>query len=231
MFDSFLDILFPKNCINCGREGNYLCEDCLSLIDINPYYYCLCNKPHILTDIGKCSDCKNYHLDGLLSASSFGQRIVKEAIRKIKHDYIKEISQPLSFLILTHLLLLEKDFPGFLLLPVPLSIRQNKRRGFNQSEEIGILVSKELHIPLLNDVLFKIRDTKSQTDLDKENRIENIKDCFEVKNNGLIKNKSILLLDDLYATGSTMNECARVLKENGAEQVVGLTVARDINFI
>ncbi len=229
MWNNLLDIIFPKNCINCGKEGTYLCEDCLSLIEINPYYYCLCNKPRKLPNSGKCPLCKNNHLDGLMSACSFDQKIIKEAVHKIKYNYVKELSLLLSFLILTHLHLLEKDISGFSIVPVPLSVKKKKRRGFNQSWEMAKAISETTRTPLLADVLLKIKDTRAQVDLNREERMENIKDCFRVTEEEKVRNKKIFLLDDVYTTGSTMNECAKVLKAAGAKEIVGLTVAREVD--
>lgn len=231
MLNDVLNILFPKRCINCHKEGSYLCDDCLSLIDVNPFYYCLCNKPSKLAAIGKCKACEGNHLNGLLSSASFDQGIVKNIIHKMKHNYIKELSLPMSVLILTHLSLLEKDFSSFSLVPVPLSIKKMKRRGFNQSEEIGRLVSDALRIPFLSNALIKITETKPQSDLDYSERLENVKNCFEINNKELISSRDILLLDDIYSTGSTMSECAKILKNSGANKVVGISVAREINTI
>ena len=228
MLDGIIDMVFPKKCINCGEKGGYLCEDCLSLIEINPDYYCLCSRPQKLSMAGRCSSCKDRYLDGIMSATSLEQRIVREMIHKLKYGYIKELSLPCALLILTHLQSVGKDISRHILVPVPLSGKKKRRRGFNQSEEIGKAIAEATSLPLLSDVLIKIKDSKAQVGLDREQRIENIRNCFAVGNKEKIERKKIILLDDVYTTGSTMNECARILKESGAEEVVGLTVAREI---
>jgi ComF family protein len=226
-FKAIWDIIFPKKCINCGREGSFLCEDCLSLIPINPFEYCLCEK---MEKRNKCNNCKNKHLDKILSATDFNNKIVKEAIHKLKYGFIEEISIPLAFLVLSHLQAINCQIDkSFVIIPVPMHIKKKKRRGFNQSEEIAKLISKATTIPL-STTLIKTKETKPQMELNRNERIKNIKNCFAIKDKKEIENKTILLLDDVYTTGTTMDECAKVLKENGAKEVWGLTIAREIQL-
>jgi ComF family protein len=221
------DILFPKKCINCKREGQYLCEDCLSLIEINPFEYCLCEK---MEKRNKCENCKNRSLDKILSAVSFNNKIVKEAIHKFKYSFIEELSIPFALIILNHLQAINCQIDNnFIIVPVPMHIKKKRRRGFNQAEEIAKLISQSATIPL-STTLIKTKETKPQMELNRNERIENIKNCFEIKNKKEIENKTILLLDDVYTTGTTMNECAKVLKENGAKEIWGVTIAREIQL-
>jgi len=221
------DIIFPKKCINCKKEGAYLCDDCLSLIEINPYHYCLCEK---IEKKDKCNNCKDRYLDKILSAASFDNKILKEAIHKFKYGYIKDLSQPLAILILTHLQNIEIELnKSFVIIPVPMTDKKKRRRGFNQSEEIAKIISDSTGIPLFTDVLIKTRNTLPQMELKRKERIENIKNCFQIKKEELIKNRIILLIDDVYTTGSTMEECAKTLKGFGAKEVWGLTAAREVD--
>ncbi len=113
------------------------------------------------------------------------------------------------------------------LIPVPLDIKKLKLRGYNQSEELAKELSSVSRAPLLTNVLLKTASTKSQMELSKSEREENLRGVFLVKNAEKITNKKILLVDDVYTTGSTMNECARILKEAGAKSVYGLALARE----
>lgn len=224
-FKVIWDVIFPKKCINCGREGSYLCEDCLSLIEINPFEYCLCEK---MEKRYKCGNCQNRYLDRILSATDFNNRIAKEAIHKFKYGYLEELRAPLALLILNHLQLINCEIDkSFVIIPVPMHIKKKKRRGFNQSEEIAKIISSATHIPL-STALIKIKETRPQMELNKQERIENIKECFKIENGKEIENKIILLVDDVYTTGTTMDQCAKVLKEKGAREVWGLTIAREI---
>jgi ComF family protein len=111
-------------------------------------------------------------------------------------------------------------------MPIPLSDKKKKKRGFNQSEEIAKVISEATKIENDFNCIIKIKDNKSQTELTKKERFENVKNTFKIVKN--VKNKNILLLDDVYTTGATMEECAKSLKESGASKVWGVTVAREM---
>jgi ComF family protein len=225
-----LDLIFPKKCLNCAREGVFFCEDCLSLISINPFKYCLCEYPQKIINEKQCPKCRNKHLDGLYSATDYNQAQVRLLIHNFKYrGQIKELAYHLSFLILTHLYFIAKYFPpNSILIPMPLFIKRKKRRGFNQAEEIAKIISEKMHIPLATESLIRIKNTNPQVNLNKEQRILNIQNAFEVKNKNILKGKIAFLLDDVYTTGSTMEECARILKSAGVKQVWGITVAREL---
>jgi len=225
-----LEIIFPQICFGCGKEKEYLCDDCKACLEISSYIYCLCEKPVILSDAGKCRRCRDKKLDGLYSALPYQNKLVQKLIQNFKYEpFIKDLSKSLSSLIIEHLQLLDNkpDLSSFFLTPVPLHKKRLKWRGFNQAEEIAKELTNYLKIPLINDCLIKIRETPTQMELSGEERKENIKGVFLVKNKDLIQNKKILLVDDVYTTGSTMEECARILKEAGAKEVVGMVVARE----
>jgi len=226
-----LDLLFPKFCLNCGKEENYLCDNCFSLIDILERQYCpFCNSPKVVIDNKTCSFCKRTkNLTGLYCAASYENFIIKKLVNQFKYgSCIKELSKPLSFLITAHFNALGVKFTKahIILIPVPLYKKKQKQRGFNQAEEIGKNLSEYLKIPILNNVLIKTKQTLSQIELKKDQRKENIKGVFSVQYPELIKNQKILLIDDIFTTGSTMEECAKVLKEKGAKKVWGVVVAR-----
>jgi ComF family protein len=226
-----LDLIFPKKCLNCGKERTFCCEDCFSLIEINPFEYCLCEKPQKTVREGHCSRCDKKALNGLYAATDFKQKIVKQLIHNFKYrQQIKELAYPLSALILTHLYFIAKDFPpDSLLIPVPLFARRKKRRGFNQAEEIGKIISEKTNIELSAENLIRVKNTPQQVGLNKEEREKNIQGAFEVADRERVRNKMIFLIDDVYTTGATMEECAKTLKRSGAKQVWGLVAAREIN--
>ena len=236
LLEFILDMLFPKFCVNCGREGTYLCQDCFSLIDIFRQQHCpFCYPPKPTADGKTCPSCqRRKYLNGLFCAASYDNYIVKNLINQFKYEpYVKEMSKPISFLIAAHFINLENPYfleesrrEDFILIPVPLHIKKMKQRGYNQAEEIGKEVSKLLKVPLINNVLVKIKETPSQTELTKEEREKNILGTFLCRNTESVKNKKIFLIDDVFTTGSTMEECALTLKRAGAKEVWGITVAR-----
>ena len=224
-----LSVLFPRFCFCCQKEGNYLCEDCLSIIEISEHQYCLCEKPQRIWQGGKCQKCRSRKLNGLYFAAPYQNSLVQNLIKVFKYKpFIKELSKPLASLIINHFQLLDNPpaFFEFLLLSIPLEKRKLRQRGFNQATEIAKELSSFLKIPLISDCLIKIKETLPQVELTATAREENIKGVFLVKNIEKIRGRKILLVDDIYTTGSTMEEGARVLKIAGAKEVWGVAVAR-----
>ena len=212
-----LDIFFPKFCFSCKKEGSYLCKDCKATLEISEI---------------QCPKCQSGKLNGLYFALPYKSPLIKELIKKFKYEpFAKEISNTLVSLILDHFLLIEKnpqkDFADFLIIPVPLYKLREKWRGFNQAAEIGKRLSQRLNIPLQENILIKIKKTAPQVNLDKKEREENIKGVFLIKNREFLKERKILLVDDVYTTGSTMEECAKVLKKACAKEIWGVVVARE----
>lgn len=211
-----LDLLFPKFCFSCQREGSYLCEDCKATLDILRFH----------------QKYNTEHLKDLYWALPYQNPLVKNLIGKFKYKpFVRNLSKSLSLLIINHFQLIGNPPPflggEFILVPVPLEKRRLKWRGFNQAEELAKELSKFLKIPMLGDCLLKIKKTFPQVELSEEERKKNVLGAFLVKNKNGIKGRRILLVDDIYTTGSTMEECARVLKIAGAKQVIGIVIARD----
>jgi len=207
-----LDIFFPQFCLSCGREGNYLCQDCQGLLEISTFH-----RPHPVQN-----------LKDLYIGLSYQNPLVKNLIQKFKYEpFVKELAKPLSSLIISHFQLLDNqpDFSEYILAPVPLSKKRLKWRGYNQSEELGKELADFFKIPLVFNCLAKIKETPPQMELEGEARKENVRGVFLVKNNELIRGRKILLVDDVYTTGSTMKEAAKVLKEAGAKKIVGIALA------
>lgn len=226
------DIFFPKFCFGCGKEGTYLCQDCESVLEISENYFCLCKKAKRLLNPGKCSQCNYKNLSGLYFAVPYQDPIVKKLINVFKYEpFLKKLETNLSSLIIAYFCLIKKKNVANLLdsiiIPVPLTKKRLKWRGFNQAEEIGQQLAMFLDVPFKRNVLFKTKETLPQIKLEEESREKNIRNCFSVKNKQEILNQKILLVDDVYNTGSTMEECAKILKESGVKEVWGITIARE----
>ncbi len=150
-------------------------------------------------------------------------------INQFKYEpYIKELSKPLTSLIIHHLINLNKtsNLFDFVLVSIPLHKKKLKQRGFNQAEEIAKELSENLKLPVFNNILIKTKQTPAQVELEKGEREKNIKNVFLCQEPESMINKKILLVDDIFTTGSTMEECARILKDAGAKEVRGVVVAR-----
>lgn len=215
----FLELLFPRFCLGCQKQGSYLCEDCLALIDLSSSYQ---------------KEKGNRALARLYFATDYNHFLVKRLIQHFKYPpFAKKLSQTLGFLIITYFQNLEKppDFLGpdkeFVLVPIPLHFQRLKWRGFNPALEISRELSEFFRIPLSSESLIKTKKTLPQIDLTESQRKVNLKNAFVCFRAELIKGRKILLVDDVITTGSTINEAARVLKQAGAQEVWGIVVARD----
>lgn len=211
-----LDLFFPKFCLNCNCKGSYICQDCLALIDISSRVLYPAN-----------------YLSRLYFAADYENFIIKNLIRKFKYKpFVKDLAKTLALFIIIYLQNLENPAQffqanqDFILASIPLFKKRLKWRGFNQAEEIAKQLSLFLNLPFNNNILLKIRKTRLQTDLAQNERKQNIKNAFVCQNKELIKNKNIILVDDVYTTGSTMNEAAKTLKQSGAKKIWGIVVAR-----
>ena len=252
-----LDLLFPQFCIKCQKEGFLVCPDCLSLIDINPYQYCpFCSFPNRVIEkglstnsskgvsggstetlkkfqySGKCQSHQDFKLNGLFSAVSYQNLLAKKMIALFKYKpYIKTLSAPLAFLIISHFALLEKqelfNSSGAILMPVPIAPKKERERGYNQSAVVAKILSLYYRAPLQTKNLIKIKNTPNQVGLKKEERWGNIAGAFSVRQPEKIVGKTIFLVDDVFTTGATMEEAARVLKLAGAKKVWGIAIARE----
>ena len=232
-----LDLFFPKFCLGCQKEGTYLCDDCRTLLDISEYNYCLCNtKPQRLPPdqkSGKCQRCQDKKLSGLFSALPYKEKtLTRKLIYQFKYQpYLKDLAKTLASILIEHFVISGKNtdeiWENSVLIPVPLHKKKLKIRGYNQSEELAKELSKILQIPVLSDILVKIKSTKPQMELKKEEREKNLEGVFAVSDTAKFAGKKIFLVDDVYTTGSTMEECAKTLKQAGAKNIWGIVIARE----
>ncbi|MFH1968220.1 MAG: ComF family protein [bacterium] len=238
-----LDLFFPKFCLGCQKEGSYLCEDCKTLLDISEFNYCLCDvKPIRLPPSqtlrqaqGRCQSCSNKKLSGLYFALPYKEKsLTRKLIHQFKYKpYLKDLAKTLSSILIEHFIKAGENtdavWENSVLVPVPLGKNKLKIRGYNQSEELAKELSKTLKIPMISNALIKIKSTKPQMELKKEEREQNLLNAFGVRpgsDPGLTPQK-VFLVDDVYTTGSTMQECARVLRATGVKSVWGVAIARE----
>jgi ComF family protein len=178
------------------------------------------------------SDYTLKHLSDVYAPCSYDNKFVKKIIHRCKYaPFYKELSLPLAHAIIAHFRLVDNppDINNSIITPVPLSKRRLHWRGFNQAEIIAQEISKIQKIPI-NNVLAKIAETGVQAELPQKQRQSNIKNAFAIINRETVKNKDILLVDDVITTGATINECARVLLNNGARRIIGIAAARTEKF-
>ncbi len=232
-----LELFFPSFCLGCQKEGVFLCGDCQSTLEISEFNYCLCNKnPQRLIPgekSGKCSRCPDKKLSGLYFALPYQEKtLTRKLIYQFKYDpYLKGLAQPLAQTIALHLVLAKNNtesiWENSVFIPVPMERKKMRKRGYNQAQELAQELSKIIITPAIAKNLVKIKKTRSQTKLSAKERQENMAGAFAIKNPAEIRGRKIFLVDDVYTTGATMNECARVLKDAGAKSVWGIVFARE----
>lgn len=242
LIDWLLDILFPKFCLSCHQEGFYVCPDCFAKLPIQKHFYCyLCGKrsPNGET-CPKCKSKAGSKLTGLLVASDWNNLLVRQIIYEYKYRFITELSSLLTQLLVVFLNQsgfftqhLPLDINSYILIPVPLHPRRLAWRGFNQAELLANGISNYLKIPVANNLIRRCHHTPPQMDItDKNERIKNVTNAFALNPNfkigtgNQIKNKIIILVDDISTTGSTLNECAKALKPLKPKEMWGLVLAR-----
>ncbi len=227
-----LNLLFPKKCVGCRRIGGYFCSSCIRNIKQADL---VCPKCEKLSVGGQTHPVcrRKFGLDGLWSLGIYNNPL-KEAIKQIKYRGVRELSESLVDVLVEYwanfqpfvLDRIKKDRGvGWIVVPIPLHWFRENSRGFNQSSLIGESFAKKLGLKYM-EALKRARFTKSQVKLKGKERHLNIKDAFTLNTQYLIRNTNILLIDDVWTTGSTMRECGYVLKKAGAKQVWGITLAR-----
>jgi ComF family protein len=232
-----LDIIFPRQCLGCkillsDKEKSYLCPSCLAEIKIKNDFACaFCGSPVIagLT----CHFCRPAHfLDRLWVATSYENPLVEKAVKTMKYRFVKTLTEDMAGLMAGEL---EKRFasgPGIgrdsiIVVPVPLHRLRLNWRGFNQAEEIGGKIGARLGLKSQRDVLERKYHRAPQARItDRESRIANTKEVFECRKPELARDKTVLLVDDIATTGSTLDDCARALKGAGAKEIIGFVFAR-----
>lgn len=198
--DELLDIIYPPkdNCIICGDEFSGICPLCT----------------------GKIKRVKE--TDGII-AYGYYSGVLKQLILEFK--YKKNFVAGMILVEFLFDLIKDSDISIDGIVFIPSSKKALKQRGFNQCEYLANELSKKVKVDLYKDII-KVKNTKEQKLLSKEDRFKNISGAFDLKDNNNIKNKRLLLIDDVVTTGATVYECEKILKKNGAESIKILTVAK-----
>lgn len=233
-----LELVFPKKCVICGRFNDagfngYLCKKCLTAIPVNHSFECIVCKR--LISLGKtCNLCtKTNSIDQLLVVADYKNQTLIKLIKLFKYRFIQELGFPLFLLTKKYLIQLAKTKKfSFLeknpiVLPVPLNTRRLNWRGFNQSDILADLLAENFQLEKGVDIISRTGKSKPQADIEeKAKRLKNLKGLFKIISAGKIVGRTVLLIDDVCTTGATLNECAKILKENGAKKIIGLVIAR-----
>jgi len=247
--EELISLIYPKFCFNCNKNLSpqsdiYVCLDCQKdfFQNIMPPFCNYCGKPlgiyllgnsnivqdNVLSD-ERCSECigNEYYFSRGYTASLY-DGLVKYCIRKYKYDQCTYLVDTLLRLMLDfsskYINTNNLDF----IIPVPIHWYKCHLRGFDQVKIIAKKLSKKLCIPLVSNVLKRTKFRESQMSLPKDKRTANVLNAFQINNKSTIFGKNILLIDDIYTTGATFNECSKLLIKAGAKKVEVFSLARGL---
>jgi ComF family protein len=231
VLNNILNLLYPETCPVCrnpclSHETAPICDNCWRSISQYDGPYCIkCGNPLVSDASIKCYQCLKEE-PAFEYARSFG--LYEDALRKginlLKYHGKARLSRPLSAL------LIKSGLPETdAVMPVPLHYRRLRKREFNQSALISKYVAKAMRSELILNCLVKVRETPPQVGLRYKERVKNIKGSFEVGDDGLIKNRNIILVDDVVTTGATIRECAKTLKKAGAGKIYVISLAHGMS--
>lgn len=218
IIESILNLIYPQVCSICGEVNTKsLCNKCKVKLKKEFKF----KTDNYEKDISKNFIEHNYFFKY--------QNIIRNQILCLKFH-----EKPYAYkTIVKFLRNMQKSFEKLkmydIIIVVPVSRQRKKERGYNQSELIAYEISKIINVKIEKNIIYKIKNTVPQSTLNKQQREQNAKNAYKVTNIQKIKNKKILIIDDIYTTGNTVNECAKVLVESGIKrEFIGvLTIARD----
>lgn len=211
--NSALDFFFPPICGMCGEiNENYICNNCYE--NIKKIKKCVINEYN------------NRNFSKHLYIFRY-EGIIRNKIIEYKFE-----DKGYLYKMFAKIILSDKKTCNFIkkydvIIPVPISKKRKKKRGYNQSELVANELAQKLNQDIWTDIIIKKKDNKPQSELNKLERIKNVEDIYEINKPIEVKNKKVLLLDDIYTTGSTVNEIARKLKQNQTQEIGVITLAKD----
>src|SRR5207302_4555483 len=231
--EAAVSLLYPPVCTICGgnvRAGDYLCNQCeAKVVRIVAPFCQKCSEPFegSITSEFTCANCahRTIYFDAAVSAYR-GRGIVRQIIHEFKYGrqiHLRHLVGRWLNSALDDERLRQSHFD--VIVPVPLHPTRQRERGFNQASLLAELLSAQTSSPA-RPFLERIRYTTTQTALDRSERMENLHNAFRLRKNADVRGLRVLLIDDVLTTGSTLSECARVLKRAGAISVHAATAAR-----
>ena len=222
------DVFYPKYCFGCRRAVGYLCKFCVNQVTVLEKMVCVvCNTTSLSGTTHRA--CKTpFAPDRLISALKYQDEVVSSMIITGKYHFIPELFAVLGALtahtiLQNHINFPAEDLDGFVVCAIPLHKQRLRWRGFNQTEIAGKIIAQAFNLPYAN-LLIRNKKTKTQKDLTSDARKTNMADAFAPQYR---LPKKVILIDDVTTTGQTFLEATKTLKENGAETVWCISIAKD----
>lgn len=226
-------LFYPASCAVCFEpvaQSEYLCGDCKKKAPrIKPPFCGTCSEPFqgAITESFSCANCSHRLLHFASAVAAYRSRgVVRKIVHDFKYGHQVHLRHPVADWLIETLedpRLRDRRFD--LVVPVPLHPARKRERGFNQAELLAQSLSAHAGFRM-SEALERIRYTTTQTAFDRAERMENLRDAFRLRKKANVRGLRVLLIDDVLTTGSTLSECARVLKAAGATSVHAATAAR-----
>ncbi len=225
----FIDLLFPRRCPVCDGivmpKGRLICRECLLQLSSVKGPVCKkCGKEVMTAEIEYCFDCEKHKRTFEYGLALFNyEETARKSMAKIKYKNKREYLDFYGEAVAARYETLIRRMDAQALVPVPVHPARRKERGFNQAELLARRIGECLSIPVLPELLLRNKNTMPQKGLDPTGRLKNLEEAFKAgKEMGGVK--GVILVDDIYTTGSTIEACTRVLKKAGIKRVYFLTI-------
>lgn len=238
IYNKLLDFIYPKKCILCkevfpvNADEKGVCEKCLPFFDMPLDKNCIiCGRPTKRQYCNVCDGYKNgdFHEDKTVYYVKnypvfIYNEVTKTPILSLKYNGALQNTEGFKIIIRNRLKTLDlHQIDG--IIPIPMHKKKEKKRGFNQAYIIAEIVSKEIGKDIFNDVIIRNKNTTVQSDKSITDRYKNLENCFVCIDKDKIYGKTVLLIDDIFTSGSTINNTAKELIKNGAKEVYSLTLS------
>lgn len=221
-----LDLVFPKQCAGCGREGAFCCADCRGRLAFSAPSCPVCGRRSFTGVL--CAPCEEKTgLRRFLAPFSYRDPLVRELIHTYKYGGVRELAGLFAEELLACLdaFAIRPHGPA-VLLPIPLHRARERERGFNQARLLARELGRRLELPVA-EPLRRRRATQQQTEMEShEARRKNVRDAFSITDADAIRDKTVILVDDVSTSGATLAEAARVLRAAGCRTVWAIVIAR-----
>ncbi len=228
LWNILLELIFPRRCPVCDRVqplGDRICPTCAEqLRGINSPYCCKCGKPIEDTRAEYCTDCTEYSHEYKQGRALYEYRTIRRSLYRFKYKGRQEYAEVYGELLAVHMEEIVRRWKPDALIPVPLHRTKKRSRGYNQAELLAVTMGKHLNIPVDTKIIRRIKKTIPQKRLNRQMRQNNLKKAFKIDRND-VKLSTIIIIDDIYTTGSTVDAVAAVLREAGIENIYFITLA------
>lgn len=229
MKEALLDILFPPDCLHCKNnlpteeKADKICNSCIFSISIHSTLFCAVCRARLPENRKVCHKDAPY----MLAAAVNYDGPVKDIMHQLKYRRWTSLVQIIRPILNNYLKNMALSAEGYIIVPIPLHLERQRERGFNQAELIGSIISETLEIPMRTDLLTRVKKTKAQAELKNyKDRSSNVAGAFNAESPERLSGKNVILVDDVYTSGATMNDAVRALRAAGAKKIIAFAFAK-----